>query len=82
MDYVLLTLIPKSSFSLLEFERVKKLINKYLVIEFVDDKSIYWDENGDLIFNPPINKKDKGYWVNTLNAQLDLNNWELISGRV
>lgn len=82
MDYVLLTLIPKRAHSILEFERIKKLVNRLLIIEYVDDKSIYWDENGDLIFHPPVNKKDRGYWVNTLNSQINDSNWELISGKV
>jgi hypothetical protein len=82
MDYILLSLIPKKAFSILEFERAKKLINRLLEIEFVDNKSIYWDENGDLLFHPPINKKDRSYWVNVLNTQIDKDNWELISGKV
>ena len=82
MDYILLSLIPRKSSSILEFERVKKAINRLLVIEYVDDSSIFWDENGDLIFHPPVNKKDRGYWVNILNSQIDRDNWELISGKL
>ncbi|MCB9224849.1 MAG: hypothetical protein H6582_11765 [Crocinitomicaceae bacterium] len=82
MDYVLLTLIPKKTFSILETEKVKKLINKLLVMEFVDDKTIFWDENGDLIFHPPVNKRDRNYWLNALNSQIDGKYWELKSGRI
>ena len=82
MDYILLSLISKRGFSILEFERIKALINRYLVVEYVDDESIFWDENGDLIFHPPVNKKDKTYWVNLLNSHIDTKNWEFITGKV
>ncbi|MBD3636415.1 MAG: hypothetical protein HUJ25_03660 [Crocinitomicaceae bacterium] len=82
MDYMLLSLIPKRSFSILEYERIKDSINRMLVLEYVDDSSIFWDENGDLMFHPPVNKKDKGYWLNILNSLIDRNNWEFVSGKV
>ena len=82
MDYILLSLIPKRSFSVLEFEKIKELVNKLLVIEFVDDESIFWDENGDLIFHPPVNKRDRSYWINNLNSRLNNKNWEFITGKV
>ncbi|UKN01405.1 hypothetical protein K6119_16890 [Paracrocinitomix mangrovi] len=82
MDYILLSLNPRKSFSLIELERVKTFINKLLVCEYVDDKSIFWDENGDLIFHPPVNKKDKNYWINVLNSQLDIDKWEFRTGKI
>lgn len=82
MDYILLSLIPKKNFSVLEYERMKALINKFLVIEFVDTESIFWDEDGDLFFSPPVNKKDRNYWLNAINSHIDNNSWELINGRV
>lgn len=82
MDYILLSLIPKKTFSVLELERLKKKINEFLEIEFVDFNSIFWDENGDLMFHPPVNKKDKGYWLNLLNSSLKNSNWEFIKGKV
>lgn len=82
MDYVLLSLIPKSKFSVLELEKLKTKINNFLAIEYVDLNSIFWDENGDLLFHPPVNKKDKGYWLNTLNSNLKNSNWEFTIGKV
>lgn len=82
MDYILISLIPKKAFSMLEFDRIKALINRFLVIEYVDDQTIFWDENGDLIFHPPVNKKDRNYWINLLNSQIDDKNWEITSGKV
>ena len=66
----------------MEFERIKELINKFLVIEYVDDDTIFWDENGDLIFHPPVNKKDRGYWINLLNSLIDNRSWEFTNGKV
>jgi hypothetical protein len=81
MDYILLSLLPKHTFSMLEFERLKNRINKLLEMEFVDERSIFWDDNGDLMFHPPINKKDRNYWVDFLNKQINIENWEFISGK-
>lgn len=76
MDYILLSLVPKKAFSILEFQRIKERINKALGNEFVDENSIYWDETGELMFHPPVYRKDKYYWVKSLNENLGSDNWE------
>ena len=82
MDYILISLISKSGFSILEFERIKNLINQFLEVELVDNESIFWDEDGDLMFHPPLHKKDRNYWINSLNACIDNKNWHFTTGKV
>ena len=78
----MLSLIPKSNFSVLEYEKQKKIINRLLYIEFVEKDSIYWDELGDLFFSPPVHKMDQNYWIHLLNSEIDGNNWEFTNGRI
>ncbi len=82
MNYLVLSLIGKSSASVLERERIKAAINQLLVIEHVDDRSIFWDEEGDLLFHPPVHKQDRSYWLSVLNAAVDKRNWEFITGKL
>lgn len=82
MNYLVLSLISRRSGNVLEKERIISSINKLLVIEQVDDRSIFWDEEGDLLFHPPVHKQEKGYWLSLLNAAIDKNNWEFITGKL
>lgn len=82
MNYLVLSLIGKNSVSVLERERVKAAINRLLMIELVDNRSIFWDEEGDLIFHPPVNKKDRTYWLSILNGAVDRGKWEFILGKI
>lgn len=82
MNYLVLSLIGKNSVSVLELERLKAAINRLLTIEFVDDRSIFWDEEGDLIFHPPVNKQDRTYWLSVLNNAIDKGKWEFILGKI
>ena len=78
MNYLVLKLVSRNIDSILEKERVRNAINKKLVLEHVDDQTIYWDEDGDLIFHPPVHKQDKNYWLSVLNAVVDKKRWEFI----
>ncbi len=82
MNYVVLSLISRKKGSVLEMERIKKAITNLLVLEHVDDRSIFWDEEGDLLFHPPIYRQDKGYWLSLLNSAIDKKNWEFITGKL
>lgn len=82
MNYLVLSLVAKEASAILERERIKASINKLLVIEQVDDRSIFWDEEGDLLFHPPVHKKDKSYWLSVLNSALDRKNWEFVAGKL
>ncbi|MEX1000514.1 MAG: hypothetical protein WDZ35_00215 [Crocinitomicaceae bacterium] len=82
MNYIVLSVIARNSYSILEFERIKERVNKALSLELVDTKTIFWDENGDFLFHPPIHKLDKGYWISALNNLLVNTNWEVVRGKV
>lgn len=77
MDYIILSLKAKRAFTLPEQEQIKKRINELLALEYVDDSTIYWDEDGDILFHPPVNKRDKNYWINVVNDYIKKDNWEL-----
>lgn len=82
MNYVVVSLISRKKGSVLEMERIKKAITNLLVLEHVDDRSIFWDEEGDLLFHPPVYRQDKGYWLSLLNSAIDKKNWEFITGKL
>jgi len=82
MNYLVLKLISRNADSILEQERIRTAINKKLVLEHVDDTSIFWDEDGDLIFHPPLHRQDKGYWLSVLNSVIDKKRWEFILGHL
>jgi len=82
MNYVVLSLISRKKGSVLEKEGIKKAITNLLVLEHVDDRSIFWDEEGDLLFHPPVYRQDKGYWLSLLNSAIDKKNWEFITGKL
>ena len=81
MDYLVLKLVSRNSNSMFEEDKIRAEINKKLILEHVDFKSIYWDEDGDLMFHPPTYQKNRAYWVSLLNAVLAGKNWEFITSK-
>ncbi|MFT4601034.1 MAG: hypothetical protein ACI857_001211 [Arenicella sp.] len=79
MNYLILRLVSRDSKAFLEEESIRAAVSKKLILEHVDRASIFWDEEGDIIFHPPIYKKDKNYWISLLNSILDRDSWEIIS---
>ena len=62
---------------MLEFEKLKSQVNKILTLEFVDNSTIFWDDEGEVIFFPPVHKSNKNYWISLLNKMLDPTKWEV-----
>jgi hypothetical protein len=79
MNYLVFKLMAQKSDAVLDKKSIMNAINSLLILEYVDDGTILWDEDDDLIFNPPVGKADKGYWMSVINSRIKALNWEVTS---
>lgn len=74
MSYLILHLNSPDA-PTITMEQVKDEVNKILRRELVDETSIFWDDENDLVFVLPRHKPFKDYWVSLLSQQLSAFNW-------
>lgn len=59
------------------FKELKEKVNKLLLNELVDESTIHWDDENDLVFNIPLHRPFKEYWLSLLSRFTANSEWEI-----